>query len=182
MTPETGSLLLSEPFMKETRFKRSVILLTAHSKEGTVGYILNQKLEAKFGEVIPQCAGSQLPLYLGGPVQRDNLFFVHSLGEMIEDSIEIKKGIYWGGNFEVLVELIHRNEIKSENIRLFIGYSGWSPGQLDDELEDKSWIVTNAKQRFVFSENEEQLWKTVMRSMGSDYAPMADFPEDPSLN
>lgn len=180
--PDVGTLLLSEPFMQENRFKRSVILLTAHSKEGSVGYILNQKLDVKLGEVIPQCPDSELPLYLGGPVQRDNLFFVHSLGELIDDSIEIKKGIFWGGNFDTLVGLIQRNEIKPENIRLFIGYSGWSPGQLDHELKEKSWIISKAKKHFIFSKEENTLWKNVLKEMGGDYAQMANYPEDPSLN
>src|SRR4051812_46274641 len=104
--PAKGTLLLSEPFMQETRLKRSVILLTSHGDEGSVGYILNQKLDVKFGEVIPQCSNSELPLYMGGPVQRDNLFYIHSLGDLIEDSLEIKKGIFWGGNFDTVINLI----------------------------------------------------------------------------
>ena len=180
--PDAGTLLLSEPFMKEKRFKRSVVFLTSHSEEGTVGYILNQRLDVKLGEVIPQCIGSKLPLYLGGPVQRDSLFFIHSMGGMIKESIEVKKGIYWGGNFDTLVSLIQRNEIDPEAIRLFIGYSGWSPGQLNKELEEKSWIVSKAKADLVFSKDEEKLWKTIMKGMGSDYSQMAEYPEDPSLN
>jgi putative transcriptional regulator len=180
--PRKGTLLISEPFMQEQHFKRSVVLLTAHNKEGSLGYILNRLLDLKLGDVLPQCAKSRLPLYLGGPVEKDNLFFIHTVGKYIEESVEISKGLYWGGNFDLLVDLINKGEIKSENIRFFIGYSGWSAGQLDNELKEKSWIVTKAKKEIVLNTKTDLLWGEVLKSMGGEYAQLANYPEDPSLN
>jgi putative transcriptional regulator len=180
--PDIGTFLISEPFMRDGYFKRTVVLLTAQNEEGAVGYILNRPLDIQLKDVLPQCAESNLPVYLGGPVQRDNLFFIHSLGNIISNSIEIKKGLYWGGDLEVLVNLIQRNELKPDNVRFFIGYSGWSPGQLDIELSEKSWIVTKSKKEFIFNIPVEKLWGNVLKSMGNEYAQLANYPEDPSLN
>jgi len=180
--PAIGTLLVAEPFMQDGYFKRSVVLITSHNEEGTVGYILNHDLDVQIKDIIPQCPDSNLPVRLGGPVQRDNLFFIHSLGDTIADSIEIIKGLYWGGDFDAIVDLIKRDEIKQENIRFFAGYSGWSPGQLDKELEEKSWIVTKCKKDFILKTDSEKLWGNVLKNMGNEYAQIANYPEDPSLN
>jgi putative transcriptional regulator len=179
--PEKGTILIAEPFMKDQYFKRSVVLIAEHNEEGTVGFILNHPLEVKLKDVMSDTADSPFPLFLGGPVQRDNLFFVHTLGDLIEESRLVCEGLWWAGNFTTVKEMVKRNEIKEEHIRFFIGYSGWTEGQLEEEMKSNSWIVTGAKQRHLLLPHD-QLWGTVLKSMGKKYAEIANYPEDPSLN
>jgi putative transcriptional regulator len=179
--PAKGSLLIAEPFLKDQYFKRSVVLLAEHNAEGTVGFILNRPLDVKLKDVMADTGDSPLPLFLGGPVQRDNLFFVHTLGDLIEDSMPVCEGLWWAGNFGTVKEMVKREEIRDEHIRFFIGYSGWTEGQLEEEMKSNSWIVTAAKQKHILLPHD-QLWGTVLKSMGKKYAEIANYPEDPSLN
>jgi putative transcriptional regulator len=168
--------------MQDSYFKRSVVLICEHNKDGTVGFILNRKLDITLNNVIDGIDSLNIPVYLGGPVQRDNLFFIHKLGNLLEGSIPVDEQFYWGGDFDTLLELIKRNEVNLQEIRFFIGYSGWSPGQLDEEISKKSWIITDTKNILFQEDDAEELWKKILKRMGKDYAPMANYPEDPSLN
>lgn len=179
--PEKGTILVAEPFMKDQHFKRAVVLIAEHDEEGTVGFILNRPLDVKLKDVMADTGDSLMPLFLGGPVQRDNLFFVHTLGDLIEDSRPVCEGLWWAGNYSTVKEMIKRNEIREEHIRLFIGYSGWTVGQLEEEMKISSWIVTKAKQKHILLPSDE-LWGTILKSMGKKYAEISNYPEDPSLN
>lgn len=182
IAPAQGKLLLSEPFQKDLYFKRTVVLLTEHNEMGSVGFILNKPLDIKIHEAIddfPQCSNA---LYFGGPVSKNQLFYIHTLGDKIDGSMEIDKGIYWGGNFDTIRSLIEQDKIKPNELRFFAGYSGWEPNQLDKELEEKSWIVANGKLEYIMAASSHKLWGTVLKGMGQTYAVMANFPEDPSLN
>ena len=179
--PEKGTILIAEPFMKDPHFKRAVVLIAEHNEEGTVGFILNRQLDVKMKDVMADTGDSELPIFLGGPVQRDNLFFLHTLGDLIEDSLKVCEGLWWAGNFSIVKEMVRRNEIKEEHIRFFIGYSGWTIGQLDEEMKSNSWIVTKAKQKHILLPHDK-LWGTVLKSMGKKYSEIANYPEDPSLN
>ena len=179
--PARGTMLIAEPFMQDKYFKRAVVLLAEHNEEGTVGFILNRPLEVKLCDVMSGMGNSAMPLFLGGPVQKDNLFFVHTLGDLIEDSLPVTEGIWWSGNFEMVKEMVKRNEMKEEQIRFFVGYSGWSPGQLEEELKTNSWIVTAAKAKHILLPHDK-VWGTILKSMGKNYAEIANYPEDPSLN
>lgn len=182
ISPEQGKLLLSEPFQKDLYFKRTVVLLTEHNEMGSVGFILNKPLDIKIHEAIDDFPEFDSPLYFGGPVSKNQLFYIHTLGEKLEGSIEIASGIYWGGSFDTLRALIEDGIIKPEEVRFFAGYSGWEPSQLDKELEEKSWIVANGKKEYIMNNNTGKLWSNILKSMGQTYAVMANFPEDPSLN
>jgi putative transcriptional regulator len=180
---EKGTLLLSEPFMKDSFFKRTVVLITEYGAEGAVGFIMNKPINVQLSEVLPDAEGTaDFPLYFGGPVQRDNLFYVHTAGSSIDNSIEIADGLYWGGDFNQVKELLKRGEIKNTEIKFFIGYSGWSEGQLEDEIKEKSWIVSKVMKEHFKYKTAAYLWRAVLRSMGKKYAELANYPEDPSLN
>ncbi len=162
--PEQGKLLLSEPFSTDPNFKRTVVLLATHDKEGSVGFVLNRPMNLKLGRIIDEFKGCKLPVWDGGPVQRDSLFYIHTLGDAIPDSIPImevplseggqvtpKDGLagrggclYWSGNFETVKALIKGNKIAENEIRLFVGYSGWGAGQLENEIKQNSWLVAPA--------------------------------------
>ncbi|HEY6160730.1 MAG TPA: YqgE/AlgH family protein [Bacteroidia bacterium] len=179
--PGKGTILIAEPFMKDQYFKRSVVLIAEHNEEGTVGFILNHEIDLKLKDVLPEIGDNNASLFLGGPVQRDNLFYVHTIGDIIPDSIPVTDGVWWGGDFEAVKEMVRRGEVKMEHIRFFIGYSGWVPGQLEEEMGNDSWIVTAAKQKHILLPFDK-LWGTVLKSMGKNYAEIANYPEDPSLN
>jgi putative transcriptional regulator len=181
--PVNGSLLISEPFMTDPNFKRSVVLLTEHAAAGTVGYILNHKSDFILKDLIPDCWDADFQVYLGGPVAPDTLHFIHQSPDKIPGSQDLGNGLYWGGDFESLKIQINNYNIKEDEIRFFIGYSGWSEEQLDDELSTNSWIVSNKYHKeMVFEENENHLWKEAIVNMGVKYAHISNFPEDPSLN
>jgi len=189
--PQQGKLLLSEPFMNDPNFKRTVVLLASHNEEGSVGFVLNRTMELKLGQVVEEFGNNFFPVWDGGPVQRDSLFFIHTLGDEIPDSIPIlpplkgARGMFWGGNFETVKVLIKGNKIAENEIRLFVGYSGWSAGQLQEEIKRNSWLVAPATIELVMNaetSTDAKLWKDVLKSMGKEYGILANFPENPLWN
>jgi len=181
MKPAPGVLLLAEPFMESPEFKRAVILVTEHSPNGTMGFILNRKLAIKPTQAIDDFPEFEDTLFYGGPVSTELLFYIHTLGNILEGSIEIMKGVYMGGDFETLKDLLREGKVKTTQIRFFAGYSGWTAGQLKSELKEHSWIITPATKSHAMKGNSS-LWKTILRDLGGKYAMVAEFPEDPTLN
>jgi len=177
-----GRLLISEPYLHDPFFKRSVVLLTEHNKNGSVGFILNKPVNIKLNEALDEFPDFDTNLYLGGPVERDSLYYIHTMGNTISNSAEIFDGVYWGGNFETVKILIENGDIDPSEMRFFMGYSGWGKQQLEGELKKQSWIVTNASIESVMEEDPSLLWRSVLTELGKDYAVLANFPEHPSLN
>ena len=178
-----GRLLISEPFMTDPTFKRAVILLTEYSEAGAMGFILNHASEFLLGDILPDVSYSELPVFIGGPVAADTLHFIHCSPDKIPDGVEIAEGIFWGGDFEIVKSMISGYSLKDDEIRFFTGYSGWTPRQLDDEIKEDTWIVTDHNNpETIFSPNEETLWKDVVIGLGQRYAHIANFPENPALN
>lgn len=183
LEPTLGRLLISEPFLMDPNFKRSVILITEHQEEGTVGFILNHSSTLSLKDVIPGLPEANFPVYLGGPVETDTIHFIHRCPDLITDGQEVVKGIYWGGNFETLKVLINNQEINEDDIKFFIGYSGWGQSQLNMEMKTNTWIVSDQfHPDVVFSNNEENLWREVIINLGPKYAHVSNFPQDPNLN
>jgi putative transcriptional regulator len=178
-----GRLLISEPFMPDPNFKRSVILLTEYSEAGAMGFILNHQSEYLLGDILPDVSYSEIPVYMGGPVAENTLHYIHRCPDKIEGGIEIWDGIYWGGDFEQIKQLINNYQLTEDEIKFFTGYSGWTPSQLDDELREDAWIVANKFEAgTIFSNSEHNLWKEVVIGLGQRYAHIANFPENPMLN
>ena len=180
--PSRGKLLVSEPFMSSAYFKRSVVLLTEHNEEGTVGFIINKPTEYKLNKVIKDFPKFDGILYMGGPVNTDQLFYLHTLGKKIKGSLQVKKGLYWGGDFDMVKELIVAKAISENDIRFFFGYAGWDTKQLDSELKEKSWMVAENKTEFIMNTDTGKMWNDVIRSLGDEYSGMINYPEDPALN
>ncbi|MBN8702125.1 MAG: YqgE/AlgH family protein [Bacteroidetes bacterium] len=179
--PTKGKIIISEPFLDDQFFKRSVVLLVEHNELGTTGFILNKALDVKLHELVPELPYYEGNVFYGGPVNKDQLFFIHTL-KSIKDSLTIRKGLYWGGDFEQVKELMQQGKLSDTNIRFFIGYSGWDFKQLEKEIEQKSWIVSDEKNTVLFNENFFNLWTICLKSMGKEYAIMTTFPENPELN
>ena len=119
---------------------------------------------------------------LGGPVQQDTLHYLHR-HKGIEGAVEVLDGIYWGGEFEEIMSKIEIGELSEHNIKFFLGYSGWSPGQLDEELKANSWIVSDqVSEELIFETEHEQMWKKVLKDMGGRFSMFANYPVDPQMN
>lgn len=182
--PRTASLLVSEPFMLDPHFQRAVVLLCEHDDtDGTLGFILNQPDVLTLGDVLAELPDAPFRLFIGGPVGRDTLHFVHKCYDRLNSGTELSNGVYWGGNFEALKLLIQHNEIGEDEIKFFMGYSGWSPGQLDQELKENTWMVSGSYHPdIIFESNEENLWKEAVVNLGPKYAHVANFPQNPLWN
>lgn len=180
--PGPGILLIADPFLKDPNFLRTVVFLCEHKEEGSFGFVLNRKYENTLDELIPELEGHQLPVYYGGPVQMDTIHFLHQYPEAIPGGQEVIKGVYWGGDFEAVVNMIQSGEIDFNKIRFYIGYSGWSNGQLIDEMKEKTWLTVEANRRLIFHRNYEDIWKDSLKHLGGDYEIMVNFPIDPQLN
>src|SRR5690606_4419608 len=141
--PQTRSLLVSEPFMLDPNFNRSVVLLSEHNEAGTMGWVLNQPSDLFLSDVFDDVPGIDLPLYLGGPVGQDSIQFVHKCYDKLHSGIDLGSNIYWGGDFEMLKALLLDKTIQEEEVKFFLGYSGWIPGQLDQELQENTWMINN---------------------------------------
>ncbi len=180
--PERGKILISEPLLGDYYFKRSVVLLAEHNEEGSFGLIMNKPLTTRFNDIVKDFPDFETQIYLGGPVQNSSLFFVHSLGERIEESQEIIKGLFWGGNLEQIKELMILQQLKKDDIRFYVGYSGWGSNQLEEELQKNSWLVSDIELDVLFNTHPDKLWDRTLRDLGTNYSHWKNFPSDPGMN
>jgi putative transcriptional regulator len=178
-----GKLLIAEPsIIGDLSFNRSVILLADHNKDGSVGFIINKVLKYTINDLVPDIE-VDFKIYNGGPVEQDNLYFIHNIPELISNSIEISNGIFWGGDFETTKKLINDGIIKEDNIRFFLGYTGWDSSQLEQEMNSNSWIVTeNHYQNKIIGISAANFWKEKIQELGGDYIIWSNAPENPTLN
>jgi putative transcriptional regulator len=182
LEPKKGRILISEPFLMDNYFKRSIVLLTEHNEEGTVGFVLNKPIEVNVHEVIENFPEFDFTLSLGGPVNTNSLHFIHTLGDIIPDSVKVLQNIYWGGDFDVVEKLIKSGNISNEQIRFFLGYSGWHPEQLENEISEDAWIVTKLSPEEIMTPMNKLFWKRKLRGMGKKYEMWSNFPENPQMN
>lgn len=179
---KTGNVLLAEPFMLDTNFKRSAVLLCEHGEEGSVGFIMNKPLDMRVDELIEDFPEFDSEVLFGGPVQTDTIHYIHNVGDLLEDSIKVSEGVYWGGDFEKLKFLISSKLIKPADIRFFVGYSGWSEGQLMEEMNYGSWVLADMDANYLFKSRPKRLWRQVMKDKGNTYTVIAQVPEIVSWN
>jgi len=183
LKPTKGHLLVAEPsIIGDTSFNRSVVLIADEGNSGFIGFILNKPLDYTLHDLIPEIS-SELMVYNGGPVEQDNLYFIHRVPNLIPDSIEIADGIYWGGDFLTVTSLIELKKIGKNDIRFFLGYSGWETEQLENELQLNTWIVVkNTYKNKIISKNYSSFWKEKMVEFGGDYILWSNAPENPNFN
>jgi len=179
--PAKGKLLVSEPMLPDPNFFRSVVLLTSHDKEGTLGFVLNRMSIVDLDNILPDFSIKNIPVFIGGPVGNDSLFFIHTIGAELNNTIKVMDGLYFGGDMEHLEFMLQNNLAKVDQVRFFVGYSGWDPGQLADEIKEHSWIVASTCPQQVMSDSDEY-WKEVMIGLGKEFEVMANFPSNPDLN
>jgi putative transcriptional regulator len=173
-----GTLLVAEPFMDDPHFRRAVVLICEYHKEGALGFILNKPVGMNVGRLLNDFPEFKAEIFYGGPVHTDSIHYVHTKGDLIQESTEITNGLYWGGDFEQIKFCIQNELITSHDIKFFVGYSGWGEKQLDEEMELKSWIISEADKNYVFSKSKDSkaLWKKVLEDMGEQHSVMAQMP------
>lgn len=177
--PQSGRVLVSDPFSKGDYFERSVIYLCEHNEEGTFGFVLGNYLDFNLADIAKNFPNISARISIGGPVQTDSIFFLHTLGEIIEGSLEVDDGLYMGGNYDQLTQMLNDGKASIQEVRFFLGYSGWEPQQLEEEIENNSWIVcpvTDSKEIMDSSIND--LWHRYMKREGKKYEILAQSPID----
>lgn len=182
LKPSKGRLLLSEPLMGDFYFGRSVVLLAEHNDQGSFGVIMNKPVTSSFNEVLTGFPDFDAPVYIGGPVESDSLFYIHTIGESLEGAAEIIKGLYWGGDIDALREMMLIKTIQPKDIRFFIGYSGWGAEQLESELKRNSWVITKSSKSRLLSMDPLNMWENLLKNMGENYSYWSKFPIDPNTN
>ena len=181
--PKKGSLLISEPHLPDNNFERSVILLCEHSEEGSFGFVLNKAADMSLSSIMSNAQGLDFPVGVGGPVERNTLHFLHRNNADLEMSTPITESIYWGGDYDQVTEKLRFGDSSEKDFLFFVGYSGWSAGQLDEEIEHNSWIVfPKATEQLVFNTRKNISWKEVLSQMGGRFSIYANYPSDPRLN
>ena len=184
LLPAQGSILISEPFLQDAYFQRSVVLLVEHNTQGSMGFVLNKKTDLIVNTFFPEREEyPEIPIYLGGPVSANRLFFIHSLGDLIvPDSVKIKDRLYFDGDFEALKRYIQNGHSIEGKVKFFLGYSGWTEGQLGNEINKNSWVVSHAAKENVLLADGESFWKNSLEQLGSNYEAWTKYPKDPYLN
>ena len=182
IAPSKGKILISEPFLQDNYFKRSIVFLTEHSDEGSVGFVLNKPVNLQVNEVVADFPKTDALISLGGPVNTNTLHYIHTLGDIIPNSVRVIENIFWGGDFEVVKKLIQSKNLNKENIRFFLGYSGWDAGQLEGEIKENSWLVDDIDSGLLLKEFGAEAWVDFVKKVGKQYSIWENFPENPSLN
>jgi putative transcriptional regulator len=180
--PQKGRILIAEPFLQGPYFARSIILLTEHGPEGSVGFVINKSTDVYPDEVIEDLFNFRGELFIGGPVSANTLHFLHTLGDLVPGAIQITPTISWGGDFEKIKKLINEGKADSKAVRFFAGYSGWSPGQLESEIAENSWIVTSLDDYQIMRSDSSAIWQESLESLGDVYKTWSNFPSNPAFN
>jgi putative transcriptional regulator len=179
---QSNSFLIADPFLKDKSFVRSVVYLCLHNQEGSFGFIINKKADYFLEDLMADFDSLSIPVYAGGPVGTDTIHFLHQLPHLIPDSQKMNDNLFWGGDFDCVKELITAKKIDLSKIKFFIGYSGWSAGQLANEIEEKSWLTSYADNDIIFNSADENIWKKSIKLLGPEFIELINYPIDPELN
>jgi len=178
-----GDFLIATPsVIGDFNFHRSCVLMIDVKESGSVGFIINKKLKYTLEDLMENIS-IPFPMFYGGPVEQDNLFFVHTLGDLIPKSIQIENNLFWSSDFESALGLLEAGNLAQNQIRFFLGYSGWSEGQLQSEIKENSWVISDSiNSDNWMKQNHEEFWKNEMRALGGKYLLWSNAPENPNTN
>ncbi len=180
--PSRGKILISEPFLRDVTFGRSVVLLIDHTEEGSMGLIINKQLPIFVNDIIKEFKYIEdIPLYKGGPIATDTLFYLHTLAD-ISGAIPISKGLFLNGDFEEIKRYILQGNQIDRYIRFFLGYSGWESEQLSTELRENTWLVSKEENAYLMNGDTKDMWKQALEKLGSKYETWSRFPQVPTFN
>lgn len=177
-----GSILISDPFSDDVYFGRSVVLICEHNDEGTFGFVLNNYIDVDLHQLDDNFPNINARISFGGPVSKENLYYIHSFSD-ITNTLEIREGLYYGGDFVEINDRIKNAKNPNKEIRFFMGYSGWSMGQLDEEIKNESWITANnISTEKILDTNLDDLWRICLEKQGQRFQLMTKFPRNPMDN
>lgn len=180
--PSRGKILISEPFLRGASFGRAVILLVDHTEEGSMGLIVNKQLPLFVNDVIKEFNYlDEIPLYKGGPVATDTLFYLHTLAD-IPGALTVSSGLYLNGDFNAIKKYVLQGNKIDERIRFFLGYSGWDGEQLRNEIRENTWLVSQEENKYLMNAKTKDMWKQALEKLGSKYETWSRFPQVPTLN
>ena len=180
--PSRGKILISEPFLRDATFGRSVVLLIDHTEEGSMGLIINKQLPIFVNDIIKEFKYIEnIPLYKGGPIATDTLFYLHTLAD-IPGAIPISKGLYLNGDFDEIKKYILQGNKVDRYIRFFLGDSGWESEQLSTELKENTWLVSKEENAYLMNGDTKDMWKQALEKLGSKYETWSRFPQVPTFN
>ena len=180
--PSRGKILISEPFLRDATFGRSVVLLIDHTEEGSMGLIINKQLPIFVNDIIKEFKYIEnIPLYKGGPIATDTLFYLHTQAD-IPGAIPISKGLYLNGDFDEIKKYILLGNKVDRYIRFFLGYSGWESEQLSTELKENTWLVSKEENAYLMNGDTKDMWKQALEKLGSKYETWSRFPQVPTFN
>ncbi len=177
-----GDLLISYPYLEDDYFIRSVICLMEHNIEGSFGLIVNKKMPYNIGDLVPMLSKLRNPIYMGGPVETQNLFFLHPYKDL-KDTIQINEDLFWNGDLNELKDMVELDFAVEDEIKFFLGYSGWGSGQLIEEINEKSWLIGDFSKTIIYDKStDEVIWRKSIEMLGRDFRDIAQYPMDPQMN
>ena len=182
--PRQGGLLISAPFLRDYHFSRSVVLMVEHNDEGSMGIVLNKNFSnlMTLNDIVPALEYMPpIPLYKGGPVGWETLFYLHSLS-YLKDALPIGNGLYLNGDFNQMQQYILSGAPTQGVVRFFMGYAGWQRGQLKQEIEQNTWVVSNQSKVDLLNMYLRDLWQETLCDLGGKYAIWSRYPKYPSMN
>jgi len=184
---EKGRVIISDPFLNDDYFSKSVIFLCETNEKGAFGLVLNNYIDENLSDLMFKFKNidcKEFKISLGGPVDIDSIYYIHTRPDLIPDSIKVHQNIYLGNgkDFNQIAELIKLNLISNSEIKFCLGYSGWTPGQLEEELNRNSWFVANISQKTLMEYHESDLWKKTLEQMSAKHRVISNFPLNPMLN
>jgi putative transcriptional regulator len=182
---QAGKILVSVPLSNDFYFDRTVILLIKNTNKENLGIVLNRSLPLTLHDIFPQESSrqyGQIPVFRGGPVRSENLFALHTYGNLIKGSSMVMEGLYFGGFALQLVSFIKNDFLDEQYIRFYLGYAGWSENQLEEELDDNLWVIGNFDEKLLFHHDDGNCWKMAVESLGEKYASWLNIVEEPFFN
>ena len=180
---QAGTLLLSAPFLNDENFVRSVILLCEHEDQGSFDFVINKPSILNLGDLVEELNFLECEVFVGGHVEQNTLHFIYFGSQVLPDSKPLAEGIWWGGDFSALVHHLKSQQLEVNQVRFFLGYSGWDQGQLQGELAEDTWVVySGATTSTVFENSSDQIWRQLMKAMGGEFEIQSNYPLDPRLN
>lgn len=179
---KTGDILIAKPFLQDGIFRRSVIYLCEHTAIGSLGFIINKKQGLLLKDIFPHLKNAEFPIFEGGPVSQNQLFYTHTIGSVLKDSLPIKDNVYWGGNFMQLCEMMESGQVNENQIRFYVGYSGWDKNQLKQEINNQEWLTNHTHYAQLIEKDADTLWGEELKKINPRYRVFSDYPFDPSLN
>jgi putative transcriptional regulator len=177
-----GQILVARPLLNDGDFKRTVVLLAEHNEQGSLGFVLNKPMHLHLKDVLPGMEDFKIPVYYGGPIAQNQLFYVHTIGKEISNSVHIQNNYYWSGSFLEITDKLKSGKLDPSQIKFFIGYSGWGAGQLAEELEDKAWGLLDSYTTEFLNKHPDDIWPEQVTRLGANYKVFADIAQEPSLN